>query len=145
MLGVVARVVPEGSARTILWLIALVFIVGIALVRGSRAARQDDLLAAVAIVGCAAVLASPISWTHHLGFLVVGLMACIQLVRRPWHWVALVVGWLLLIEPGGHGDGTVYLCIRVVLLVSTVVFLPVIPGRSNSNTEADDKPVLVEV
>jgi alpha-1,2-mannosyltransferase len=145
MLGVVARVVPQGSARTGLWLLVLVAIVGIALVRGSRAARQDDLLAAVAIVGCAAVLASPISWTHHLGFLVVGLMACIQMVRRPWHWAALVVGWLLMIEPGGHGDGSVYLSVRVALLLGAVMFLPVIPGRSNSNTQVDDKPELVEV
>jgi alpha-1,2-mannosyltransferase len=140
MFGVVARVVSQGSARTGLWLLALVIIVGIALVRGSRAAQEGDLLAALAIVGCAAVLASPISWTHHLGFLVVALMACIQLVRRPWHWAALAFGWLLLIEPGGHGDGTIYLYVRVALLFGTVLFLPVIPGRSKSVTPIDEEP-----
>ncbi|CAM8626844.1 mannosyltransferase [Acidimicrobiia bacterium] len=143
--GVVARLVPQGSARTGLWLVALVVVLGVALARGSRAARQDDLLAAVAIIGCAAVLVSPISWTHHLGFLVLALMACIQVVRKPWQWAALAIGWLLLVEPGGHGDGTVYLCVRMTLLLGTVMFLPVIPGRSNSNAPVDDKPELVEV
>ncbi|CAB4624608.1 unannotated protein [freshwater metagenome] len=143
LLGVIARSVPEGHARTALWLAAVLLIVGIALVRGSRAAREDDLLAAVAIIGCAAVLASPISWTHHLGFLVVALMACIQRARRPWQWAALVVGWLLLVEPGGHGDGTIYLWIRVALLLGTVAFLPIIAGRSNSIARAREEPELV--
>ena len=70
-------------------------------------------------------------------------MACIQRARRPWQWVALVAGWLLLVEPGGHGDGTVYLWIRVALLLGTVVFLPIIAGRSNSIAQAREEPELV--
>ena len=138
-LGVVARSVPQGNVRTALWIAVVALIVGVALVRGSRAAREDDLLAAIGIIGCAAVLASPISWTHHLGFLVVALMACVQRVHRPWQWAALVLGWLLLVEPGGHGDGTVYLWVRMVLLLGAVAFLPIITGRSKSIARIEEE------
>jgi alpha-1,2-mannosyltransferase len=130
LLSVVSRLVEPGHARTALWLTTAAVVVTIGLWRGVAAARRDDLLTATAVVGCAATLVSPISWTHHLGFAVLALAAFSARRPRPWAVAGLVVAWLILVSPGGHGDELATSTIRTVVLLAVVVALPIIPGRS---------------
>ncbi len=141
LLGVVSRAVEPGLGRTSLWLVGAALIVTMGLVRGVRALRRDDLLTATAVVGCAATLVSPISWTHHLGFLVLALVAFTA--RRPDRGVAaaVAVGWLVLVDPGGLGDDVPSATVRALLLVAVVVALPIVTGRSAAGRPAPDDDV----
>jgi alpha-1,2-mannosyltransferase len=130
LLSVVARALEPGPARTALWVIAVGAVAAVGLWRGVRATRRDDLLAATAIVGCAATLVSPISWTHHLGFAVLALAAVDVRRSRPWTVVALAVAWLVLVDPGGLGDDVPTSTVRTLVLLAVVVALPIVDGRS---------------
>jgi alpha-1,2-mannosyltransferase len=141
LLGLVARAVDPGHVRTGLWLAAAAVVVVVGLWRGVAAARRDDLLAATAIVGCAATLVSPISWTHHLGFAVLALAAFTARRPKPWAVVALVAAWLVLVSPGGHGDEALTSTVRSVVLLAVVVALPIVTGRSARGREPGPEPV----
>jgi len=130
LLALVARTVEAGPARTELWLVLAGVVLAIGLWRGVKAARVDDLLTATAVVGCTTGLVSPISWTHHLGFVVLALAAFSAHRPRPWVVVALVAGWLTLVSPGGHGDEAAMSAVRVLLQLAVVCALPIVPGRS---------------
>jgi len=130
LLGVVSRLVEPGHLRTGLWLAAAGAVVAVGLWRGVKAARRDDLLAATAVIGCAGALVSPISWTHHLGFAVLALAAFTARRQKPWAVVAVVVAWLVLVSPGGHGNELSTSTIRAVVLLAIVVALPIVSGRS---------------
>ena len=143
LLAVVVRLVGVGPIRTVSWLGLAGAIVVVGLVRGRRAARRGDLLAATAVVGCAASLISPISWTHHLGFLVLALAALATTpslagptVPAPRHLrlgprhVALGVAWLFLVDPGELGANPVTATLRAGAMVAVVAALPIVDRRS---------------
>jgi alpha-1,2-mannosyltransferase len=145
LLAVVARSVEPGPVRNGLWLAGAAVIVTVGLVRGVEAARRDDFLAATAIVGCAATLVSPISWTHHLGFAVLALAAVTTRRPRPWAMAALVGVWLVLVDPGGLGDDAPTSTVRAVVLLVVVVAMPVVTGRSRTSDGDDVEEPLDEV
>jgi alpha-1,2-mannosyltransferase len=138
LLAVVARAVEPGPARNWLWLAGAAAIAAVGLARGVRAARRDDFLAATAIVGCAATLVSPISWTHHLGFAVLALAGLATRRPRPWAMVGLAALWLVLVDPGGLGDDAPSSTLRAVVLLAVVVAMPVVDGRS-ARSAGDDR------
>ncbi len=136
VLSGLSRVLEPGVPRTALWLglCALLLIVGFR--RALRAGREDDLLTAVTIVGCLSALVSPISWTHHLGYLVLALASVHQLtrgtlVRRS----AFVLLTIAIIDPGHLGDDALVSTVRMVLMVTVVLGLPLQPGRSRREHE----------
>lgn len=130
VLGVVARAVGAGHVRTALWVSIAGAVLVVALWRGVKAARVGDWLTAAAVIGCAASLLSPISWTHHLGFAVLALAAFSARRPRPWVVVGLVGWWLVLVSPGGHGNEVSTSTVRALVMVAIVVLLPIVPGRS---------------
>lgn len=73
LLGLVARLSPQSPSR-LMWivLIAVVLVVWVARVRS--AARRGDDRAGFALTGLAGCLISPITWVHHLVWLVPGLV-----------------------------------------------------------------------
>ncbi len=130
LLGIVSRAIEPGHVRTGLWLASVGVVLAVGLWRGVQAARRDDLLAATAVVGCAATLVSPISWTHHLGYALLALAAFTATRPRPRVLVGVVVLWLVLLDPGGHGDEVLGSTLRAVILLAVVVALPIVTGRS---------------
>ena len=136
VLAGLSRVLEPGVPRTILWLgiCSLLLIFGFR--RALRAGRQDDLLTAVTIVGCLSALLSPISWTHHLGYLVLALASVHQLTRgnlvRRSAFVLLVIA---VIDPGHLGDDALMSTLRMVLMMVVALALPIRPGRSGSMLE----------
>lgn len=132
-LGVIARVVEQESLRTGVWVVVLGAVLVIALLRSLRASRANDFLAVAAIVGCASAVASPISWTHHLGFLLVALVAFwIQATTRKAK-IYCVAAWLILVDPGGQGDEPWMSTVRALMLIGAVCFTPT---RQRGNVES---------
>ena len=125
VLGVIARILEPGSLRSGVWVLMLVAVLGVALVRSLRASRENDFLAVAAIVGCASAVASPISWTHHLGFLLVALVAFWIQATTNRAKILCLVAWLVLVDPGGHGDDPWMSTVRALMLIGAVCYTPI--------------------
>lgn len=82
--GILARIYDQTQAPTMLWLSFAAVCCALGLSRAISAHREGDELAAFTLVGLTAVVLSPISWTHHLVFVVpaVVVMADAALRRR---------------------------------------------------------------
>jgi hypothetical protein len=82
--GILARLYDQPQAPRMLWLSFAAVCCALGLSRAISAHREGDELAAFTLVGLTAVVLSPISWTHHLVFVVpaVVVMADAALRRR---------------------------------------------------------------
>ncbi|CAB4781202.1 MAG: DUF2029 domain-containing protein [Actinobacteria bacterium] len=143
-LGVIARSFNPGPGRTAMWLCIAFAILAVTLVRSIKASRANDLLAVAAIVGCATAAISPISWTHHLGFLLVALAAFVLQAKSNRAKVLCVVVWLFLVDPAGHGDETLQSTIRAFLVIGAICFTPIrlaktATGPSEDQTETTSR------
>lgn len=138
MMGIFARLLADGGARTAVWAVLVAAVVVVALVRATRASREGDLLAATAIVGCAAAAASPISWSHHLGWLVLALVPMVLRARSTGARIGCAVAYLVLVGPMGHGDEAWLSSVRALLCCVAVVAVPIGAGQRRSTP---DEPV----
>ncbi|GAA4238851.1 glycosyltransferase 87 family protein [Actinomadura meridiana] len=78
--GIVARILPEGPARTLVWLVLALIVAYWGFVWARRASEAAELrtgadsssllLASVAIVGLLSVVLSPVGWIHHLVWMI---------------------------------------------------------------------------
>lgn len=147
LMGLLARVLSGGPTRTLLWVVLVTVVVAVALVRATRASRIGDLLGAAAIVGCATSAVSPISWSHHLGWLVLALLPFVLAASTARDRVLCSIGYLVLVGPMGHGDEAWLSSVRALLLVAAIVCIPIRPGRSSGigsttgTTTPGDAPV----
>jgi alpha-1,2-mannosyltransferase len=82
--GILARLYDQPETPTMLWLSFAAVCCALGLSRAISAHRDGDELAAFTLVGLTAVVISPISWTHHLVFVVpaVVILADLALRRR---------------------------------------------------------------
>lgn len=135
ILSITARLFDEGPVRTAVWMTCVIALLAVALIRSSRASRSADYLAVAAIIGCASAAISPISWTHHLGFLLVALVAFAIAARTTKEKVFCVLVYLFLVDPSGHGDDAVFSSIRALLVVGAVLFTPIRDCTSGQGEE----------
>nr|WP_276508498.1 glycosyltransferase family 87 protein [Modestobacter muralis] len=70
LMGTVARLAHPGEPDRVLWAVLVLAAVVVGMQRAVRAHRAGDLLTGVTLVGLVSCLASPVSWTHHLYWLV---------------------------------------------------------------------------
>jgi len=97
--GILARLYDTPDTPTLLWLTFSLLALALGLSRAGAAHRDGDELAALALVGLAANAISPISWSHHLVYVVPALVILGDTalrrrtrrgVLRPWlrsvHW-----------------------------------------------------------
>ncbi|GAA2752744.1 glycosyltransferase 87 family protein [Kitasatospora cinereorecta] len=96
--GAIARLGPELPGRT-LWLASSLVVLGIWAYRVRRAARAGDRLAGYALTGLACCLVSPITWVHHLVWLLPALAvlgdAALRTTDRRRRARLLATGWTL--------------------------------------------------
>jgi len=76
--GVLARLSDSQHLPTGPWLLAVAIVLPLGLSRARRAWRRGDDLAAYALVGLTAGLVSPITWVHHLIWLVPALVVIVD-------------------------------------------------------------------
>jgi alpha-1,2-mannosyltransferase len=93
ILGVLARLdLPSQPGRR-LWLVLVVAVLAVALWRAVRAHRRGDELAGITLTGLAGCLVSPISWTHHLYWVVPAAVVLVDAaVAPPWSRRSLLAG-----------------------------------------------------
>ena len=107
--------------------------------RAARAHAVGNDLAGITIVMCAAAACTPISWSHHLYFL---LPPVLLLVARPTPGRLLAAGvmlWSLLdvgVDPGQWPPSTLA---RAALLVAVVVALPLDAAPPRTGTTPPDR------
>ena len=82
VMGTLARAGVDGTARTALWLLLGGLLVLAAYWRAAQARRQGDDVAAAIVLGCAAVIATPIAWPHHQIWL--PLAGLVLVLRSRW-------------------------------------------------------------
>lgn len=81
--GALARLGLDGVVATVVWLVVTVVVVVLALRTARTYERADRPLLAATVVGCATVLASPISWPHHEVWLTVAGLLLVACGRPP--------------------------------------------------------------
>ncbi len=124
----------------VLWALLAVCFVGLGLRRALAAHRNGNTLIAVTLMMLASYVVSPITWAHHLYFVIPAVLAWLMTTPR---WVAAVTAlpflWAV-IDPIQIGLGELAPIPRMIVLVILLVFLPTskryaIPG------EPTDAPV----
>ena len=108
--GMLLRTTLSEHAAQLLWVALSVPLLAVAAVGGRRLHEAGDRLAAVGVLAAASVAVSPISWVHHLVWLVLPLAAVVAAgrTRIAAAWAALLVvslpslGTAGLRSGGGH-------------------------------------------
>jgi hypothetical protein len=80
--GLLARMYDSAETPTLLWLAFSLVIVVVGLSRAASAHADGDELAAFTLVGLTANVVSPISWTHHLVFVIPAVIVLGDLALR---------------------------------------------------------------
>jgi alpha-1,2-mannosyltransferase len=125
--ALLAHLGVSGPAQVGLWLVLAAAVGGFALVRAVRAWRAGQDLYAVLVVGCAAALVSPITWTHHLVFLALVLLLLPRPATATGRWLVLGAAWLFLVDPVGWGDSWLTGGLRSVAMVLVIAGIGIRP------------------
>jgi alpha-1,2-mannosyltransferase len=93
LLGMLARLADPGVPSRLLWAVLAGGVLIVAMRRAVRAYRQGDELVGITLTGLAGCLVSPISWTHHLYWVVPAAVVLVDVAAgarlsdtTPW-WV----------------------------------------------------------
>jgi alpha-1,2-mannosyltransferase len=110
VLGMLAHVADPGQPDRRLWVVLAGAALVVGMWRAVWAYRRGDDLVAVTLVGLTACLVSPISWTHHLYWVVPALVVLLDVadgtplhatapawLRHPGRWVAVGAGVFALV------------------------------------------------
>ncbi len=104
--GALGRVFLPAPYPTLLWVALCAIVLTYGLWRARRAALAGDELAALALVGLAGTLVSPVSWIHHIFWFAPALLALVDTgltrPRRTLVWVAGAVYVLVMVSPVGR-------------------------------------------
>lgn len=131
--------VPE-VARPFLWAIAVAVLVVCALLRARSLTRVGQPAAAVVLVGCATLAASPVSWTHHQFWTVLAGMLLIGAgggLRRAAGWALVAAMTLNLADLAEHanlGDHALFLAANTRGLAVCVLCVLGLPAVSRART-----------
>ena len=89
--GMLARLAGDRQAPHLLWLLLAAAVLVLGLWRAARAFAQRDELTGLTLTGLTGVLISPISWNHHLYWLVPAVIVLVDVAAgrppgppRPW-------------------------------------------------------------
>jgi alpha-1,2-mannosyltransferase len=80
--GILARLYDSPTTPTLIWLAFGVLILAVGLSRANTAHAEGDELTAFTLVGLTANAVCPISWTHHLVFLIPALVVLMDTALR---------------------------------------------------------------
>ncbi|HET7899543.1 MAG TPA: glycosyltransferase 87 family protein [Candidatus Nanopelagicales bacterium] len=98
--GLVLRLLGHGTAATVLWLVLAVGTLAVAALRSGRAMIDGDSLGAATVMGLGIVLAAPVSWTHHVVWIVPLIGILVGAGRSWWRWLLAVAVIAVFSAPG---------------------------------------------
>jgi alpha-1,2-mannosyltransferase len=149
LLGLLARLAAPRPASPVLWagLAAAVLVVG--LWRATRLFRRGDDLAGFVVTGLTACLISPISWVHHLYWVVAAVVVLLDRGTRAaaaagvlaWGVFASSLIWFFPHRPAGVGTAlgeNAYVLVMLALVVALPARLTASP--SAARTTAPPRP-----
>lgn len=79
--GVLARLQPDHPSRAV-WLVCVIAVLAVWAYRSRVAVRQGDDRAGFALTGLTACLISPVTWVHHLVWLIPALIVLVDTAQR---------------------------------------------------------------
>lgn len=101
--AVITRFGPPELVGSVLWLVAVVIVLAVAVIAMRRALEQGNLVAALLANATAILLASPVSWSHHWVWVAPALLVLtFAVLRRPSRWttgVSVAIAAIFLIGP----------------------------------------------
>ncbi len=120
------------GVRTAIWVVASVAITVVVVRRARVALDRSNRLAAITIVMCGGLAVAPITWSHHLYFMLPALFLLIgsgaSMARNLW-----AAGlFYLLVETADPGQDATWTFGRIVALLLIVAFLPIDDGPIES-------------
>jgi alpha-1,2-mannosyltransferase len=92
VLGLIARLVGSGAVGTAVWVVVAAAVLVVGMGRAAQAFRRGDELVGITLTGLTTCLVSPISWTHHLYWVVPAAVVLLDLAAgtppagRTWPW-----------------------------------------------------------
>ncbi|MEV5009548.1 MULTISPECIES: glycosyltransferase 87 family protein [unclassified Streptomyces] len=149
--GVLARLAAPGEPSRAVWALTVVLVLAVWVWRTHRALRADDWPAALALTGLVSCLISPITWVHHLVWLLPSFAVLVR-VRRL-RTAAVLYGllcssvvWLWFDDASGLdgflGSNT-YVWITLGLLLTLPTGQPAVTDPSLSGTTGEPAPAPV--
>jgi len=133
--GDVLRLGVTGKTLTVVWVVASVLVVGVAVWRAVRHHRHGQDLEATLLMGTAAALVTTATWPHHLLFVLIG--CSVLVIRRP----LIGVPALLTMTVLGFFHDEVIGFIVVPLMLAFVIFgmpgdlRPIQKGKTDAELE----------
>ncbi|MGW4822558.1 glycosyltransferase 87 family protein [Streptomyces sp. NPDC004227] len=146
--GVLARLAAPGEPSRAVWALTVVLVLAVWVWRTHRALRADDWPAALALTGLVSCLISPITWVHHLVWLLPSFAVLVR-VRRL-RTAAVLYGmlcssvvWLWFDDASGLdgflGSNT-YVWITLGLLLTLPTGQPAVTSPSLSGSTGEPAP-----
>lgn len=134
----VALVPVVTPVQTAIWLVLAAALAVVAIRRAKVALDRSNPLAAITIVMCAGLLSSPITWSHHLYFMIPALFLLVGVADSPRRLVAAAVLTYTMIETIDPGQEPTMAGFRAVALLAIVLWLPIDEATTNHEAVSDD-------
>ena len=120
-----AALLPDERLELLLWAVAAVVVLVWAYRRAVAADRSGDVMLATTVVMLATYLVNPLTWGHHLFFLVPAVLWWLATSDSWWRWAFGALAAVSLFDPVGGGETFELSVVRTVVIVVLLVALPV--------------------
>jgi alpha-1,2-mannosyltransferase len=126
---------PVGNGiQSILWVALCVALIAVGVWRARIAHDRGNDLGAITVIMCVGLLCAPITWSHHLYFLIPAVPLVIGNGRSALRWAAAAATLPLMLELHDQGQNSVQSGVRVLLLLLVIVALPLDRARADAPT-----------
>jgi alpha-1,2-mannosyltransferase len=120
----VAAGLPNDRLELLVWALVSLLVLVVAFRRAVRADRAGNVLAAFTLVMLASYLVSPLTWGHHLFFLIPAVLWWLVTADAWWRWALGAVAVVALVDPMGLGETPSMSLVRIAVMAVMVFALP---------------------
>lgn len=134
--------IPDERAELLVWVVVSVAVMVWAYRRAVAADRSGDVMLATTLVLLATYLVNPLTWGHHLFFLVPATLWWLATSDSWWRWVVGAVAVVSLFDPIGGGETSEMTVVRVGVMAILLVALPVgdaVPAERSLPSQSDQR------
>lgn len=130
----------SSSMHSLLWLAAALALTAIAFWRARVALGRSNPLAAITIIMCAGLAVAPITWSHHVYFMLPAVLLLVGSGTKVLRDLAAAALLFVLLETQDPGQDAATAGARAVALILIVAFLPIdrATGSATSGTDDDE-------